>query len=81
MAYSTITKHTTHFNTKLYSGTGSSATVTGVGFQPDFFWIKQRTSNQGHLIWDAIRGGNYYLPTNGTAQSNASRYHRRFRWL
>ena len=71
MAYSTISKHTTHFNTTLYSGTGSNATVTGVGFQPDFFWIKQRTSNQGHLLWDAIRGGNYYVPSSSTAQSNA----------
>ena len=71
MAYSTISKHTDFFNTKLYSGTGSSATVTGVGFQPDFFWIKQRTSNQGPLLWDAIRGGNYYVPSSSTAQSNA----------
>ena len=71
MAYSTISKHTTHFNTTLYSGTGSNATVTGVGFQPDFFWIKQRTGNQGHLLWDAIRGGNYYVPSSSTAQSNA----------
>ena len=71
MAYSTISKHTNFFNTKLYSGTGSNATVTGVGFQPDFFWIKQRTSNQGPLLWDAIRGGNYYVPSSSTAQSNA----------
>ena len=71
MAYTTINKHTDYFNTLLYSGTGSATTVSGVGFQPDFFWIKQRSSNQGHLLWDAIRGGNYYLPSNGTGASLA----------
>ena len=41
MAYTTINKSTDHFNTKLYTGTGSSNAITGVGFQPDFTWIKQ----------------------------------------
>ena len=71
MAYSTISKAKSFFNTIQYSGTGSAATVTGVGFKPDLFWIKQRNSNQGHLIWDGIRGGNYYFPTASNAQSNA----------
>jgi len=71
MAYTTINKHTDYFNTLLYSGTGSARTVSGVGFQPDFFWIKQRSSTQGHLLWDATRGGNYYLPSNGAGGSAA----------
>ena len=71
MAYSTISKAKSFFNTIQYSGTGSAATVTGVGFKPDLFWIKQRNSNQGHLVWDGIRGGNYYFPTASNAQSNA----------
>ena len=41
MAYSTISKAKSFFNTITYSGTGSAATVTGVGFKPDLFWIKQ----------------------------------------
>ena len=28
-----------HFNTKLYTGTGSSLAITGMGFQPDWTWI------------------------------------------
>ena len=71
MAYTTINKSADHFNTLLYSGNGSARTVTGVGFQPDFFWIKQRSSTQGHLLWDVIRGGNYYLPSSNTAASAA----------
>jgi hypothetical protein len=57
MAYSTINKHTDHFNTKLYTGNGTTdRTVTGVGYQPDFVWIKNRTTNFGHRLFDAIRG-------------------------
>ena len=32
-----------YFNTKLYTGTGSSNAQTGVGFQPDWLWIKDRS--------------------------------------
>ena len=71
MAYTTINKSADHFNTLLYSGNGSARTVTGVGFQPDFFWIKQRSSNQGHLLWNVLKGGNYYQPSSNTAASAA----------
>ena len=57
MAYTTINKHTDHFNTKLYTGTGSSNAITGVGFQPDWVWIKNRTTTAtNHRITDAVRG-------------------------
>ena len=36
MAYSVINKSSLYQNTKLYTGTGSSNAITGVGFQPDF---------------------------------------------
>ena len=36
MAYTTINKHTDYFNTKLYTGNGSTNAITGVGFQPDW---------------------------------------------
>ena len=41
MAYTTIDKPTDYFNTVLYTGTGSTHNVTGVGFQPDWVWIKK----------------------------------------
>jgi len=56
MAYSTINKQTSHFNTLAYSGTGSSNAITGVGFQPDWTWIKQRNGTADHRIVDAVRG-------------------------
>ena len=45
MAYTTVNKCADHYSTKLYSGTGSSNAVTGVGFQPDLVWIKCRDNN------------------------------------
>ena len=56
-----------HFNTVLYTGTGGTQSITGVGFQPDFNWIKQRSSTQGHNIQDAIRGTSKILTSNATA--------------
>jgi hypothetical protein len=45
-----------YFNTKLYTGTGSSNAITGVGFQPDWVWIKDRSSAQNHALYDSVRG-------------------------
>ena len=56
MAYSSISKPSLHFNTKLYSGTGSSQNITGVGFQPDWTWIKNRSTTHDHILTDAVRG-------------------------
>ena len=68
MAYTGINKSSLQFNTKLYTGTGSSNAVTGVGFQPDFIWIKNRdnTTPYNHQINDAVRGVNKQLSPNNT---------------
>ena len=42
MAYTTIDKSSLHFNSKPYSGGSSPNAITGVGFKPDFLWIKPR---------------------------------------
>jgi len=66
MAYTTIDKHTLHFNQKNYTGTGSSLALTGVGFQPDFTWIKNRTAGSGadHILIDSVRGATKALNSN-----------------
>jgi hypothetical protein len=56
MAYTTINKSTEHFNTLTYTGTGSSSTKTGVGFQPDLTWVKARDNTTWHYLYDAVRG-------------------------
>ena len=57
MPFTTINKSKDHFNTKLFTGTGSSNAQTGVGFQPDWIWFKNRSSSSlGHQAFDVIRG-------------------------
>ena len=46
----------TKFNIKLYTGTGSAASITGVGFQPDWVWVKDRSASNSHQISDVLRG-------------------------
>ena len=64
MAYSTIAKPGDHFNTKLYSGNGSTQSITGVGFQPDWVWVKCRNNGKHHSIYDSVRGATKYLYSN-----------------
>jgi len=57
-----------YFNTKLYTGTGAENAVTGVGFQPDWTWIKNASSgsNYDHTLYDAVRGATKQLYSNQT---------------
>jgi len=66
MAYTTIDKSSLHFNTKLYTGTGSSNAITGVGFQPDLLWIKSRSSTYSHSWTDAVRGKDNKIASNNS---------------
>ena len=62
-----------HFNVKLYTGNGSTQSITGVGFQPDFVWIKDRTNTYDNAVFDAIRGATKRIVTNsGNGESTAS---------
>jgi len=56
-----------HFNVVTYSGTGSSQSITGVGFQPDLVWIKSRNgSTKDHNLYDSVRGVDKVLFSSGT---------------
>jgi hypothetical protein len=67
MAYTNIDLPTEYFNTLLYTGNGSARTITGVGFQPDWVWVKDRTSANYHYLYDVLRGNNLNLFTNDTS--------------
>src|SRR6056300_1195232 len=67
MAYATINKPSDHFNTKLYSGTNSPQSLTGVGFQPDWTWIKVRNIADNHYLYDSVRGATKFLNSDLTA--------------
>jgi len=58
---------TSYFNPVLYTGTGSSRSVTGVGFQPDWTWIKSTsTAGYNHHLVDAVRGVTKDISSNLT---------------
>ena len=62
MAYTTIDDPLQYFNTVLYTGTGSSTNVTGVGFNPDWVWIKCRSHDvTDHVLFDRVRGAGQRL--------------------
>ena len=73
MAYTTINKQTDYFNTKLYTGNGSSQSITGVGHQPDWVWIKDRTEANWHDLYDSVRGvtKRVYSNTNSAEETQA----------
>ena len=56
-----------HFNTVLYTGTGSNISVSGVGFSPNWVWLKSRSSAYDNMIFDTVRGTNKILKSNGAA--------------
>jgi len=59
MPYTTIKKPSDYFNTVLWTGNGNSTrSITGVGFQPDLTWKKERNAgfSIGHMLYDSVRG-------------------------
>ena len=65
-----INKPSEHFNTKLYTGNGSTQSITSVGFKPDWIWIKARSgtySTENHNVYDSTRGVTKMLIPNGTS--------------
>ena len=73
MAYSTIDKSTAYFNTKTFTGTaGSGQSITGVGFRPDWLWIKHRTDVSTHRLQDSVRGSTKIIPSNDTTAESTS---------
>ena len=78
MAYSDTKDPSEHFQTALYTGTGSSQTITNDGnsdLKPDWAWIKRRTAggNYSHALFDSSRGSTkrIYLPGTGNQDTNA----------
>ena len=68
MAYTTINKSTDYFNTKLYTGDGTATqAITGVGFQPDWTWIKCRNVGHDHYSFDAVRTNKKGLEPSDTS--------------
>jgi hypothetical protein len=62
----TVVQGDDYFNTVLYTGNGSTQSITGVGFQPDFVWNKARSAAYSHRLADVLRGATNLLNTDST---------------
>ena len=59
-----VKKSTEHFNTVLYTGDETARSITGVGFEPSWVWIKERSAGGSHRIFDQVRGVNKVLQSD-----------------
>jgi hypothetical protein len=64
---STVVDGGEYFNAVLYTGNGSTNAITGVGFQPDFVWAKQRNTTGSNAFFDAVRGVGKSLRSDQTS--------------
>ena len=64
---STIADGSDYFDTKIYTGNGSSQTISGFSFSPDFAWFKNRATTKDPRITDIIRGTGVELYPSSTS--------------
>ena len=57
-----------NFGVVTYTGNGSTQSISGLNFQPDFVWIKKRNSSSygDHMLFDTVRGATKFLSSNDT---------------
>jgi len=71
MAYTTIDDPSAYFQIALWTGDGSTPTITNDGnsdMQPDWLWGKNRTGTLDlHYLIDSSRGTNKYVFSNSTS--------------
>jgi len=73
MAYTTIDKPSSYFDTTAYTGNGSAGRNLTTGtFQPDWVWIKSRTDTDNHRLIDAVRGATKHLESDNTGAEQTS---------
>jgi hypothetical protein len=63
----TIADGSTAMDVALYTGNGSTQTISGLNFSPDLVWMKMRsTAGYSHKLVDTVRGATISLVTNNT---------------
>jgi len=62
-----VTKPSDLFDVKLWTGNGSSQTISGLGFSPDLVWVKQRSAARSHWLTDTVRGNTKLLSSDQTS--------------
>jgi len=64
MSYTDIDRSSDYFETSLYTGTGSSLSISSLDFSPDLTWIKGRSGATEHVLTDSVRGVTKELSSN-----------------
>jgi hypothetical protein len=54
------------FNVVTYTGNGGTQAITGVGFEPDLVWFKDRGGVYSHSLYNSISGRDRFLRSNST---------------
>jgi hypothetical protein len=62
-----VTKPSDVMDVALYTGNNTARSITGLGFSPDFVWIKGRSGATDHALYDIVRGAQLDLVSNSTA--------------
>ena len=62
----TVNNPKDYHNTVIYTGNRTAKSITGVGFQPDWIWIKDLGGSQNPQFFDAVRGANVGIRPDGT---------------
>jgi hypothetical protein len=70
-----LDKPTDYFNTVLYTGNGGSQNITGVGFSPNWVWLKGRNNANNHNLNDTVRGVNKQLYSDLTNAETTATTH------
>ena len=65
-----VAKPSTAMDVKLYTGNGSTQTISGLGFSPDLVWTKTRSQANNNFLFDSVRGvGNWLISDSTTAET------------
>ena len=68
-----LDKPSDYFNTILWTGNGvDDRSISGVGFQPDWVWYKERSSTSAHKLYDAVRTATKELESNSNAAESTN---------
>ena len=55
-----------YFDAALWTGNGTSQSITGLAFSPDFVWVKGRNAANGHNLQNIISGTGKFLQSHNT---------------
>jgi hypothetical protein len=61
-----VTKSNTAMDVALYTGNGSTQTISGLAFEPDLVWVKMRSGNDRNILSDVVRGITNVLNSDST---------------